>query len=129
MFSRHSSRPGLYLSRRLLVNKRFSLRAQDRRHEEAALRHPQHQTVARGAPQRQLGFLHVLADRLGDLAQQWWLQRISVEQRRVRGWSIEEAAQRLGVDEGTWGAWERGTTVPWPRYARLLERFLAGSHH
>lgn len=48
---------------------------------------------------------------------------------RVRGWSIKEAAQRLGVDEGTWGTWERGTTVPWPRYARLLERFLAASHN
>ncbi len=46
--------------------------------------------------------------------------------RRVMGWSIKEAARQLGVDEGTWGAWERGTITPWPRYVRLVERFLAG---
>jgi transcriptional regulator with XRE-family HTH domain len=44
--------------------------------------------------------------------------------RRAMGWSIREAARHLGVDEGTWGAWERGAVAPWPRYLRLLERFL-----
>ena len=44
--------------------------------------------------------------------------------RRAMGWSIKEAARQLGVDEGTWGAWEASTTTPWPRYVRLLERFL-----
>lgn len=31
--------------------------------------------------------------------------------RRARGWSIKEAAQCFGVDEGTWGAWERGEII------------------
>ena len=32
--------------------------------------------------------------------------------RRAMGWTIKEAAQELGVDEGTWIAWECGTTAP-----------------
>lgn len=28
--------------------------------------------------------------------------------RRAMGWSIKKAARHLGVDEGTWGDWERG---------------------
>ena len=48
--------------------------------------------------------------------------------RRAMGWSIREAARRLGVDEGTWGAWERGTVAPWPRYMKLLGQFLTSSH-
>ena len=47
--------------------------------------------------------------------------------RRAMGWSIKEAARRFGVDVGTWGAWERGAVSPWPRYCRLLDRFLASS--
>jgi transcriptional regulator with XRE-family HTH domain len=47
--------------------------------------------------------------------------------RREMGWTIQEAARELGVDEGTWGAWERGVITPWPRYVKLVERFLAGS--
>ncbi len=31
--------------------------------------------------------------------------------RRAMGWSIRKAARELGVDEGTWGAWERGETI------------------
>lgn len=44
--------------------------------------------------------------------------------RRAMGWSIAEAARRLGVDQSTWGAWERGGVVQWPRYQSLLECFL-----
>ncbi len=44
--------------------------------------------------------------------------------RRAMGWSIKEAAKRLGVDEGTWGAWERGAVVPWKRYLARLEELL-----
>jgi transcriptional regulator with XRE-family HTH domain len=40
--------------------------------------------------------------------------------RRAMGWSITEAARRLGVDEGTWGSWESGTTVPKGRHLILL---------
>ena len=45
--------------------------------------------------------------------------------RRRMGWSIREAAHRLGVDPGTWGAWERTGRVLWPRYQVLLDSFLA----
>jgi DNA-binding XRE family transcriptional regulator len=45
--------------------------------------------------------------------------------RRAMGWSIAEAARQLGVDEGTWGYWEKGIIVPWPRYRSALERFLS----
>jgi transcriptional regulator with XRE-family HTH domain len=34
--------------------------------------------------------------------------------RRAMGWPIWKAAREIGVDEGTWGGWERGTTIPWP---------------
>lgn len=44
--------------------------------------------------------------------------------RRVMGWSIKEAARQLGVDQGTWGDWERTGSVPWPRYLKLVETFL-----
>jgi len=46
--------------------------------------------------------------------------------RRHMGWSIQDAAQALGVDEGTWGAWEREAVKPWPRYQALLDTFLRG---
>lgn len=44
--------------------------------------------------------------------------------RRVHGWPIREAAHRLGVDEGTWGQWERGTPIVWKRYLALVNAFL-----
>lgn len=31
--------------------------------------------------------------------------------RRANGWTIKEAARHLGVDEGTWGRWERTAYV------------------
>jgi transcriptional regulator with XRE-family HTH domain len=45
--------------------------------------------------------------------------------RRAIGWSIKEAARQLGVDEGTWGAWESGATVPKGRNLMLVEAFLS----
>ena len=47
--------------------------------------------------------------------------------RRATGWSIKEAARRLGVDEGTWGAWERGAVAPWNRYLARIEKLLANT--
>jgi transcriptional regulator with XRE-family HTH domain len=44
--------------------------------------------------------------------------------RRLMGWSIKEAAQRLGVDDGTWGEWEKTGAIAWSRYRELLEAFL-----
>lgn len=44
--------------------------------------------------------------------------------RRRKGWSIKEAAKSLGVDEGTWGYWERTGRVKWPRCRALVEAFL-----
>jgi transcriptional regulator with XRE-family HTH domain len=40
--------------------------------------------------------------------------------RRAMGWSIKEAARTLGVDQGIWGAWERGVTVPRGQYLQML---------
>ncbi len=47
--------------------------------------------------------------------------------RRARGWTMAQAAQKIGVDEGTWEVWERGTTTPWPRFCERLERTI-GKH-
>jgi len=44
--------------------------------------------------------------------------------RRAMGWSMKEAAHQLGVDEGTWAAWEKGAASPRGRYARVLQAFL-----
>lgn len=45
--------------------------------------------------------------------------------RRRRGLTAKAAAQRAGVDEGSWGTWERTGVVPWERYRLMLERLLA----
>ena len=44
--------------------------------------------------------------------------------RREMGWSIREAAQQLGVDEGTWGAWERGETILYRRHRERVAQLL-----
>ncbi len=44
--------------------------------------------------------------------------------RRAMGWSIKEAARRLGVDEGTWGDWECGQTMLYRRHRELIARLL-----
>ena len=65
----------------------------------------------------------------------WWLglQPLSAPQtlqermlaaRRAAGWTIAEAARRLGIDPATWGDWERTGRIAWRRYERLLDSFL-----
>lgn len=50
-------------------------------------------------------------------------ERMRAKRRRM-GWTIREAADALGVDETTWGDWERSGVVCWPRYQKLLAIFL-----
>jgi transcriptional regulator with XRE-family HTH domain len=45
--------------------------------------------------------------------------------RRAMGWSIKEAARQLGVDEGTWGAWERGRVILSRNHRILVARLLS----
>lgn len=47
--------------------------------------------------------------------------------RRVNGWTIKEAAGRLGVDEGTWSKWERTGWIPWHRYRHAVDKFLTAA--
>ncbi len=44
--------------------------------------------------------------------------------RRAKGWSIREAARRLGVDEGTWGDWEQGGVILYRNHRLLVARLL-----
>jgi transcriptional regulator with XRE-family HTH domain len=44
--------------------------------------------------------------------------------RRRHGLPIKEAAAKLGVDEDTWGSWERKGEIPWKRHQALVEAFL-----
>ena len=44
--------------------------------------------------------------------------------RRKMGWSIKDAARQIGVDEGTWGAWERGETILFRKHRGLIARLL-----
>jgi DNA-binding transcriptional regulator YiaG len=49
--------------------------------------------------------------------------------KRVRctlGLTQEQLAQRLGIDESTRAAWERGENLPVGAYRKLLEDFIAG---
>ncbi len=43
--------------------------------------------------------------------------------RRAWGWSIREAAQRVGVDPGTWRDWEQGRVILYRRH-RILVAWL-----
>ena len=47
-----------------------------------------------------------------------------IAKRRYMGWTIKKAAEALGVDESTWGEWERNGKVAWARYQKLLDNFL-----
>lgn len=47
--------------------------------------------------------------------------------RRALGLSIAEAAQRVGVDEGTFGRWDRGVREPLGRHLGVLARFLGAT--
>ncbi len=40
--------------------------------------------------------------------------------RRAMGWSIKKAASELGVDEGTWAAWESGKPVQSAKHRRMI---------
>lgn len=44
--------------------------------------------------------------------------------RRAMGWTIREAAEQLGVYEGTWAEWEATGLIAWERYRERLEIFL-----
>jgi len=44
--------------------------------------------------------------------------------RRAMGWSIEEAAQKLGVDPGTWRDWERGETILYRKHRVLVAQLV-----
>lgn len=44
--------------------------------------------------------------------------------RRVMGWSVKEAARQVGIDEGTWAAWEDSVSSPKGRHLALLEQLL-----
>ena len=43
--------------------------------------------------------------------------------RRANGWTIKQAAEQLGVDEGTWARWEN-FGMPWGRHQAMVEAFL-----
>jgi transcriptional regulator with XRE-family HTH domain len=44
--------------------------------------------------------------------------------RREMGWSIKAAARKFGVDEGTWGAWERGEMILFRKHRAMIARLL-----
>lgn len=46
---------------------------------------------------------------------------------RTMGWSIKEAANQFGVDEGTWGDWERGATILYREHREMVGRLLGVS--
>ena len=43
--------------------------------------------------------------------------------RRKKGWTLSQAARRLGVDPGTWGRWQR-TGIPWGRHRVIAAAFI-----
>lgn len=47
-------------------------------------------------------------------------------ERRRRGLEMRKIAALVGVDEGTWGHWERAEWKPTRRMLPLLERLLGG---
>lgn len=44
--------------------------------------------------------------------------------RRQMGWSIKEAALRLGIDSSTWQAWEQGQTILFQKHRTLVAQLL-----
>lgn len=48
-------------------------------------------------------------------------------ERRRRGLSIRQAAELLKIDEGTFGAWERGSRRPVRQSSEVIVSFLAAS--
>jgi DNA-binding transcriptional regulator YiaG len=51
-------------------------------------------------------------------------KRIKAQRIRLNLSQVEAAAQ-LGIAVRTLQNWEAGTTFPWPKHRRALERFLA----
>jgi transcriptional regulator with XRE-family HTH domain len=47
--------------------------------------------------------------------------------RRRNGWTIQDAASRLGVDPTAWSTWERSGRVAWKRYRERLASFLSSA--
>lgn len=48
-----------------------------------------------------------------------------VQFRRERGLTISEAANRIGVDEGTWGRWEKGIAPIYRKHSQILVALFA----
>ena len=46
--------------------------------------------------------------------------------RSTLGFSQEQLAQKLGIDESTIAGWERGDNTPVGAYRKLIEEFIAG---
>jgi transcriptional regulator with XRE-family HTH domain len=44
--------------------------------------------------------------------------------RRSKGWSLRDAAQEFGVDEGTWRDWESGKTILHRRHRELIAKLF-----
>ena len=44
--------------------------------------------------------------------------------RMLHGLTIDAAAGALKVDPGSWGVWESGKVIPWPRFREQLDEFL-----
>ena len=42
--------------------------------------------------------------------------------RRAMGWSIQQAAEKLGVDPATWSKWERGQAILIPTHRAAVVR-------
>lgn len=47
-----------------------------------------------------------------------------IAERRRRGMSTQEAADEIGIDQGTYLRWEAGRTGPWRRSKVEVDRFL-----
>ncbi len=56
-----------------------------------------------------------------------WSERL-VRCRTGLGLTQREAADRIGVDQGTLARWERGEKEPWGKFVSLVERFLDQKH-
>lgn len=48
--------------------------------------------------------------------------------RRLRGWTMREAARFLGIDESTWRHWEHTGEIAWERNRRKIDALLAELH-
>ena len=44
--------------------------------------------------------------------------------RRKNGWTLKQAAQKLGVDPCTWSDWVSGGTIMLTAHRRMIARFL-----